>query len=130
MSYAITMSKDRDGWRAETRINLLDVRAHALTYRPNEKGETVLTLTTSKRGRGGLSTFASVAFHAESGFTTHAMGMGTGLGDYGRTILQSGDRCTEKAVTRLHAEALARVPAVLEAVRAHYAAQKIERAAW
>jgi hypothetical protein len=127
MSYTTTMRKDRDGWRAETRITLPDVQAHALTHRPEEKGETVLSLTTSKRTRG-LSTFASVAFHAENGFTTHAMGMGTGLGDYGRTILQSGDRCTEKAIARLHAEALNLVPTVLEAVRAHYAAQKKERA--
>jgi hypothetical protein len=123
-----TISKGRAGWRAETRITLPDVRAHALTHRPDEKGETKLTIVTSKRSRVGVSAFASVAFHGEH-FTTHAMGMGTGLGDYGRTLLVSGARCTEAAVLRIHAEALAELPAVLEEVRVHYAKQEARRAA-
>lgn len=122
MDYITDLTKTRDGWKAKTYIVLPDVRAYSCHSRPDEKGETKLTISTSKHSHSGLSSYASVAFHGEH-FTTHAMGMGIGCGDYGRTVLKSGDRCTERAVARLHAEALTLVDIVMIEVRAHYAAR-------
>lgn len=126
MGYTMQVRKDRDGWRAETYIELRDIQSHGT--RDGKPGVTKLSISTSKRSRG-LSSFASVAFHGEDGFTLHAMGLGTGLGDYGKTVALSGARATEKAVRDLHVSTLARVEEIIEEARAHYAAQEAKRAA-
>jgi hypothetical protein len=80
-------------------------------------GDRKLSLHTSKRERGGISTFASVALHKD-GFTTFAL-----FYDYGKTVLRSGAKATEKAVAALHAEAQALLPQVIADAKAHYEAK-------
>jgi hypothetical protein len=89
---------------------------HAGTYYDFD-GDRKLSLHTRKDARGGISTFASVALHKD-GFTTHAL-----FQDYGKTVLQSGNKATEKAVTTLHAEAQALLPSIIADAKAHYAAK-------
>jgi hypothetical protein len=77
-------------------------------------GDRKLSLRTSKAERGGISTFASVALHKD-GFTTFAI-----FQDYGKTVLRSGAKATEKAITTLHAEAQAMLPQIIADAKAHY----------
>lgn len=73
-----------------------------------------LCLHTSKRERGGLSTFATVALHKD-GFTRYAL-----FRDYGKTVAEADGKCTDKAVTALHQQAVAMVDEIIADARAHY----------
>jgi hypothetical protein len=92
----------RDGWQAETRIAL--------------EGGRHLSITTRK-GTRGLRTSAQ-AYRLENGFMTYAL-----FGDYSKTLSQSPARCTEKAVSELHRQALARLAEIKAEVAAFYAAK-------
>jgi hypothetical protein len=95
--------KPRSGWNAQTYYDF--------------DGDRKLSLHTSKAASGGISTFASVALHKD-GFTTFAL-----FYDYGKTVLRSGAKATEKAVAALHAEAQALLPQVIADAKAHYEAK-------
>lgn len=95
--------KPRSGWNAQTYYDF--------------DGDRKLCLHTSKCEQGGISTFATVALHKD-GFTTFAL-----FYDYGKTVLRSGVKATEKGVTTLHAEAQAMLPQVIADAKAHYAAK-------
>lgn len=116
----MNLTKGRDGWKATTNIDLPDVIAHGGRDGGRE-GKSVLTISTSK-SRDGISTTASVGWCGD-GFMTHAMGLGTGCGDYYRTILKSGARCTEKAVKTMHEEALQQQDALIAEATAFYQSQ-------
>ena len=80
----------------------------------------------TRKGFRGLRTSATVVQVSEDGRSfTHAMGLGTGLGDFSRTLRQQDPkvRATEKAIRSLHADALTEIDATLAAARAHYAAK-------
>jgi len=93
--------KPRTGWNAETYYDF--------------DGDRKLSLHTSRAERVGISTFASVALHKE-GFTTFVI-----FQDYGKTVLRSGARATEKAIATLHAEAQALLPHIIADAKVHYA---------
>ena len=126
MTYDTKLEKGRNGWRAATQIILPDVQAHGArpdSFGVSKAGDSRLDLTTRKDSHGGISSIADVSFYGVDGFTVHAVGFGSPSGDYWRTVLKSGDRCTEKAVARLHAEALARLPEIRAEISLHYLAK-------
>jgi hypothetical protein len=89
----------------------------------DEKGTQRLVLSTYKREGGGLVSFAMCDVDHD-GMTTFAM-----FQDYSvRVITAPGVRCTEKSVTAQHAEALKRIPEVLELVKLHYAGKGAKQA--
>jgi hypothetical protein len=97
------------GWRATTYFPMGPARDHF--DRPAER---MLHISTSKNIYGGLSAIATVALHRD-GAMSYAIG-----GDFHQLIVQNGDRCTEKAVRTLHAQALAQADALLAQARAFY----------
>jgi hypothetical protein len=115
---------ERDGWQART---VADLGPAKDTF--GHEGMRQLTVSTSKNTfRRELQASASVSL-SMGDHTVHAMGLGTGCGDYSRTILRSGAKCTEKNIRALHVEALMRWDAIMAEARAHYARQEAERAA-
>lgn len=92
--------KDSHGWQAETRLPL-DCGRH-------------LSITTRK-GNSGLRSGVQV-YRIENGFMTFVM-----FGDYSATLAKSDARATEKTVTALHEQALAKLEEVKAAVTAFYA---------
>jgi hypothetical protein len=79
--------------------------------------ERKLAIKTGKSIRGGLHATANVELHRD-GAISYAIG-----GDFHQLIVQNGDRCTEKAVCALHAQALAQAPKLLAVAIAFYAAK-------
>jgi hypothetical protein len=104
----------------ETGQTYIEKRKHsgwnAKTYYDFD-GDRKLSLRTSKHEHGGIITFASVALHRD-GFTTFAL-----FQDYGKTVLRSGAKATEKAIATLHAEAQAMLPQIIADAKAHYEAK-------
>ena len=101
--------RDRDGWRAETQIDLEDRR--------------VLKLRTSKCSMGrGLQTVATVWSYSGNGLLSHAMDLGTGYGDFREIVVTTpASRITEKLVTEQHDRLLKQVDAIRVQVGAFYA---------
>jgi hypothetical protein len=96
------LSKGRDGWKAETHIELDNGRHLSITTR---------------KGNGGLRTGAQ-AYRIENGFMTFVL-----FGDYSATVATGPARCTEKTVAELHRQALAKLDEVKAAVAAFYSAK-------
>lgn len=85
------IEKGRSGWRGETVYEMADSRR--------------LTITTRKASAGGLYSAATVAkYEQHEGYATMTFAL---YGDYAKTLAQSSDKCTEKAVRALHTFALA-----------------------
>lgn len=76
-----------------------------------------LTMTTSKSGRGGISSVAGVAEHKD-GFITFDL-----LGDWRATLATSPARATEKALQALHEKALDSFADALVRATAHTVAK-------
>lgn len=93
----------RGAWQAESRFAMQDNQ--------------MLSLTTSKRSDGKISTIASVA-KRENGFLTFAL-----YQDYWKTINISEAKATEKAVSSLHAQALADLETIKADVLGFYEAK-------
>lgn len=108
--YETTVGK-RDGqWRASTTI-------------PLEGTQRELDIVTSKDGRDNITTRATV-FRVEGAFRSHAMGFGSGRGDFSRRVLTSPcRRVTERTVMEVHLKAMEDMDAILQRVKDHYAAQ-------
>ena len=106
--------KEHDGWNAETSIDLENQR--------------VLKLRTGKLSiGGGLQTTATVWTDTGDGGLTHAMGLGTGLGDFSETVvLIPTCRITEKLVTEQHEQALKQIDFIVMRIALFYA-QKQQR---
>lgn len=122
MNYPIEAKRNE---RGELKIiTLLPIEGvEASEAKKGRPGETKLEIRTYKGfNRGELRSFASVNFYGEN-FVTHAFGMGSGRGDYDRTLIRTPGRATEKNLRAVHAEALKLVPAVIEEAKAFYAAQ-------
>lgn len=86
-------SKDRDGHRAKTHIDLADRRVLIIDTRKS---------TVSKR----LTTRASVHLREETGVLSHRIGFGGPCGDYSRVIFNESVRVTGQAVREQHQRAL------------------------
>lgn len=96
------LSKGRDGWKAETHIEL--------------DGGRWLDISTWK-SNGGIRSRVH-CYRREGSFRTYAL-----FQDYNATLATSTARCTEKAVAELHRQALAKLDEVKAAVTAFYAAK-------
>ena len=95
-----TITKDRDGWQAETRFDLDTGRA--------------LQVRTSK-GTRGLQTSATVIKPTPTGF------IWSPFDDFSETLRDGkGLRCTEKTVAKEHAKALVDVDLLMVRAAAHY----------
>ena len=108
MELKTTISKGRDGWRAETSVDIdtpysLDIR----TYK-SSRG-LVTTATRMKNENGNLSFMM--------------------FGDFSKAIIQSKDRCTEKTVKAKHAAALADIEGIKAQCAAFYKAKALKEAA-
>jgi hypothetical protein len=113
------MNKGRDGWQAKTEIPL-----DGITITDGDKVKAgILTISTRKHSLGGLSTGCSVAFR-DGNFMTHRV-----YTDFNANYTRDPNaRCTEKAIERMHGEALADIATIESAVRDHYAALESEAA--
>ncbi len=100
-----SMQKGRDGWAAQTDIELEPMEQDA---------KRILRIQTSK-ARCGISTSASVWKLDGRGTMSTEL-----YGDFRKTIAVATNRCTEKAVRTLHETALASKTEVLAQVNAHY----------
>jgi hypothetical protein len=111
------MNKGRDGWQAKTEIPL-----EGISITDGDKVKpAILTISTRKHSRGGLSTGCSVAFR-DGNFMTHRV-----YTDFNVAYTRDPNaRCTEKAIERMHSEALADIATIESAVRDHYAALEAE----
>lgn len=118
------LHKGTNGWRARTDIDMPDVIAHG-GKDGRTPGHSVLRIETSK-SRLGISTIASIHWAADTGSMIHAMGLGTGCGDYYRTVTQSGARCTEKAIKAMHELAMNQEDVIKAEVRTFYAVQRTQ----
>lgn len=99
--------KDRDGWKAETRLDL--------------EGSRVLMIKTRRNLQHKLASTASVWHCDGGGVMRHAYGFGTG-GDYDQPLIQvSVPRVTESVVQAQHKRAIADLPYIKSRVAEHYA---------
>lgn len=105
------ISKDkRTGWRAETKIRLgVDETDAANPVRWQ------LDITTRKGNSAGIVSHVTVG-RVERGFVTHRL-----YTDYSRYVFKREGKCTEKAVSTQHDEALAMLETIVADVRDHYA---------
>lgn len=103
-----SMQKGRDGWAAQTDIELGPLEQDA---------KRILRIQTSK-ARCGISTRASVWKIDGRGTMSTVL-----FGDFSKTIATANNRCTEKSVQTLHDTALASKDDVLCQVDAHYGAK-------
>jgi len=100
-----TICKDiRGAWRAEDTVDLA--------------AERVLIITTHKVSDGSIVTRASVSVR-DGAFLSHRM-----YRDFSQCIKISRDRCTAKVVSAQHADAVAKLPELQEAVTAWYAVNR------
>ena len=97
------LSKGRDGWKAETHIDLNNGRHLSITTR---------------KGKGGGLRAGAQAYRIENGFMIYEL-----FGDYFEKLATSPSRCTEKAVAELHRQALLKLDEVRESVAKFYAAK-------
>lgn len=106
--------RDRDGWNATSQFDVSDRR--------------VLKIRTCKRSIGiGLQTCATVWHDTGDGGMRHAMGMGTGCGDFSETLmLTQPKRITEKVLTEQHERVLEQLSSIREQVEQFYALQEQE----
>lgn len=106
--------RDRDGWNATSQFDLSDRR--------------VLKIRTCKRSIGtGLQTSATVWHDTGDGGMRHAMGLGTGCGDFSETLtLTQPKRITEKAVAEQHQRVLSQLDLIRARVAQFYALQEQE----
>ncbi len=103
-----SMQKGRDGWNAQTDIELEPLG-------PMEQdAKRILRIQTSK-ARCGISTSASVWKLDGRGTMTTVL-----FGDFRKTIAVESSRCTEKSVRTLHDTALASKTDLLAQVNAYY----------
>ena len=111
-----TMTKHKyNGWTARDRYPFGDPADRRFLGISTRKGSGLF--------QGQIVTRAYVCT-VDDGFETHAMGMGTGLGDFSARVAAVPGRSTERAVLAAHTEALCDYPRILAAAEAHYAAQK------
>lgn len=104
--------KGRDGWRAETRIDLGMV---------NKKGAKLELEIDTRKGSRGLQTYATV-YAIDGYFRSHTFDMGSGRGDFSKRLEDlPGARCTEKSIRTLHESVIGRASAITELAKAHYA---------
>lgn len=113
------IEKRKDGWHAKTLITLgpAPAQEHMAHRGP---GERVLSISTYKNSRG-LGSYASVAHHYD-GCVSFAIG-----GDYSKHLIQTQERCTEKAIRAQHAQALALAQQILDEAHAYYAAKDAQK---
>jgi len=100
--------KGRDGWKAETTIDL--------------EAPYTLKIGTSKRSGGGISTIATrvkIERDESTGYTGYSFVV---YQDFSKTVqADRAARCTEKTVTTMHAAALAQLDQIKADCAAHYA---------
>ncbi len=124
MTYETSIKKGRDGFRAESLIDLPGIRSK--TADPGKAGAVKLSITTSKGSRG-LRSYCTVGFYSAplpgSIFSSFSFAM---FGDFSKTVASAeGVRCTEKSVRALHELALAKVPELLPEITAFYAPKEV-----
>jgi hypothetical protein len=110
MEMTTRISKGRDGWEANTQLDM-------------QEANRVLIVTTRKM-TGGMVTRAMVNTDSGDGFLSWNL-----FGDYSSRTVYKGARATEKTVTELHQIALDGVEQTLAAALAHYAAKEMKVAA-
>lgn len=118
--------KNDNGWKATTDIELGEVPANEY----EKAGKRVLRITTSKHSFNKMVS-AQASCHTSRPSVngnywteTHAMGLGSGLGDYSQYIIKEAVlRCTEKVIKEMHAKALEHVETAIANAKAHYAKQ-------
>jgi hypothetical protein len=110
MEMTTRISKGRDGWEANTQMDM-------------QEANRVLIVTTRKM-TGGMVTRAMVNTDSGSGFLSWNL-----FGDFSTRTQYKGVRCTEKTVRDLHQQALAAIEQTLAAARAHYQAKQVQEAA-
>lgn len=108
MELKTTMGKGRDGWKAETTIEL--------------DAPYILRISTYKSSRGLVTN--ATRYKAERGMISFEM-----FGDFNQTVILSGARCTEKSVATQHAAALADVEGIKAKCAAYYAGKAAAKAA-
>jgi hypothetical protein len=118
------ITKNDNGYKYTTDYSLGIVPATEY----DKEGERVLRIATSKRhfAKGIIESSATVITVRDSGHgyksEQHAFGMGTGCGDYSRTIERTPcPRVTEKHIKAAHESALQHFETVLAQAIAHYA---------
>jgi hypothetical protein len=119
MTFELKMTKGRDGWKAQSEINLGECDGMSAGTR----GERILKLSTYKHPRGGIWSLASVSVreHREGGYYSEFTQL---FQDYNKTVQQVPAACaTEKAIKQAHETALRSFPAIIEEARAQYAAK-------
>ena len=98
--------KDRDGWNAETMVDL--------------EGNRVLKIKTYRNLHHKLVTTASVWHCDGSGTMRHAFGFGSG-GDFDETLIVANvPRVTSSVVEGQHGRAIAAMQSIQDRVAAHY----------
>lgn len=90
-----TVSKGRDGWKAETRI-------------PLERGNGYQLRISTWKGQRGVYTSAGTE-RLDGAFVTTRI-----FRDFRETVIQPEGRCTEKTVREQHARALQQLPQIIE----------------
>ena len=109
MELKTTMGKGRDGWKAETTIEL--------------EAPYIMRISTYKSSRG-LVTNATRYKSDGKGMISFEM-----FGDFNQTITLTNARCTEKTVAAQHAAALADVEGIKAKCAAYYAGKAAAKAA-
>jgi hypothetical protein len=117
------MMKNKNGWKATTEIFLGDVLPDTKSIH-GKGGKRFLRLSTSKPAfdKGLVTTTASGYLEQDSGHgyksELHAVGMGTGAGDYYKTVQKlPRPRITEKTIKEAHEQALAMWPEIIETAK-------------
>lgn len=102
-------SKDRDGHQLKTTHELANQR--------------VLIITTSKSTLSKRLQSRAAVHLRDGNSLIHAIGYGTGGGDFSERLLDQQIRATEKATRSQHEQALSMLDSILVKVAAHYANQ-------
>lgn len=111
--------------KSKTTIGKRDGQWRASTTIPLEGTQRELDIVTSKDRRDNITARATV-FRLEGDFRTHAVGFGSGRGDFSCRVLTTPcRRVTERAVLEAHQKALESVNALVQAVEDHYARQAL-----
>ena len=111
MEQVTTVEKSRNGWRAETAVNLEN---------------RVLKVQTRANTGGGIATWASVHNVEGNGLLSHVL-----MKDYSTAVkVNLVARCTEKAIRSQHAEILLNLEKVKESVTLFYQAPAANAGNW
>lgn len=103
--------KDRNGWTAESRMEMPPATIAEPPYRSRPLR---LDITTSKGTSGSIVTYARVVEPTPDGFTFDM------CGDFHKRVWSGKGRATEGAIATAHAEAMRTIKSTLDLAMIHY----------